>query len=164
MDFGYNTSCWRDAIKKEMKNVIVAFNLLDKGDKPRVGYAQLKVHLVFNIKLDLTRKAQLVTDGHLTPDPVDSTYAGVVSRETVCKALTYAALHVLDIWTADIMNAFLQASKTEKYWIECGPEFVSDHIGKIAVVTRALYGVKSSARDLGIISGIAWTIWVTNCT
>ena len=90
-----------------MKNVIFAFNLLERGDKPPVGHAQLKVYLVFDAKLDLTRKARLVADGHLTPDPVDSTYAGVVSRETVRIALTYAALHGLDIWAADIMNAFV---------------------------------------------------------
>ena len=162
LDKQNNSSCWRDVIKKEMKNVIVAFDLLDKGDKPPVSYAKLKVHLVFDIKLDLTRKARLVADGYLTHDPADSTFTGVVSRETVRIALTYAALHGLDIWAADIMNAFVQTPITEKYWVEYGPEFGSDHIGKIAVVTRALYGVKSSARDLGIISGIAWTIWVTN--
>ena len=48
-----------------------------------VGHSRLKEYLVFDIKLDLTRKTRLVADGHLTPDPVDSTYAGVVSRETV---------------------------------------------------------------------------------
>lgn len=87
----------------------------------------------------------LVADGHLTPDPVGSTYAGVVSRETVRIALTYAALHGLDLWTADTMNAFVQAPTTEKYWIECGPEFGTEHVGKKAIVTRALYGMKSSS-------------------
>lgn len=52
--------------------------------------------------MDLTRKARLVADGHLTPDPVDSTYAGVVSRETMRTVLTYAASYGLDIWAADI--------------------------------------------------------------
>ena len=122
--------------------MIVAFNLLDKGDDPPVGCSKMKVHLVFDVKLDLTRKARLVADGHLTPDPADNTYAGVVSRETVRIALTYAALHGLDIKAADIMNAFVQAPMTEKYWIECGPEIGSDKIGKMAVVTSALYGMK----------------------
>ena len=72
LDKQNNSSCWRDTIKKEMKNVIIAFNLLDEGDKPPVGYAKLKVHLVFDVKLDLTRKARLVADGHMTPDPVNS--------------------------------------------------------------------------------------------
>lgn len=32
------------------------------------------------------------------------------------------------------MNAFVQAPTTEKCWVECGPEFRSDNIGKAAVV------------------------------
>ena len=47
----------------------------------------------------------------------------------------------------DMMNAFIQAPTTEKYYIECGPEFGSETIGKKAVVTRALYGMKSSVGD-----------------
>ena len=38
---------------------------------------------MFDIKLDLIRKAQIVAGGHLTVDPEDSTCAGVVSRDTV---------------------------------------------------------------------------------
>ena len=74
-------------------------------------------------------------------------------------ALTYAALYGLDLWAADIMNGFVQAPTTEKYWVECGPEFGSDNIGKQAVVIRALYGMESSARDFRIILGIVWIIW-----
>ena len=37
-----------------------------------------------------------------TPDPIDSNYAGVVSRDSVRIALTYAALNGLDICAADI--------------------------------------------------------------
>ena len=70
---------------------------MGSDDKPPVGFSRLRVHLVFDIKLDLTRKARLVADGHLMPDPVDSTYTGVVSRESVRIALTYAGLLGLDI-------------------------------------------------------------------
>ena len=138
---------WSDAIKKEMRNVVVAFNILDSGEKAPIGYSKLGVHMVFDVKLDLTRKARLVADGHLTPDPVDSTYAGVVSRESVRIALTYAALMGLDLWAADVMNAFIQAPTSEKYYIECGPEFGNENRGKKAIVKRALYGMKSSGRD-----------------
>ena len=138
---------WRDAIKKEMRNVVVAFNILDSGENVPGGYGRLGIHMVFDVKLDLTRKARLVADGHLTPDPIDSTYAGVVSRESVRIALTYAALLDLDLWAADIMNAFVQAPTTEKYYVECGPEFGNENKGKRAIVIRALYGMKSSGRD-----------------
>ena len=102
-------------------------------------------YLVF--KLDLTRKARLVADGHLIPDPVDSTYAGFVFRESVRIALTYAVLLGVDLWATNIMNAFVQAPTTEKYYTICGYEFSNENIGKQAVVTWALYGIKSSERD-----------------
>ena len=113
-----------------MNNVIVAFNILDSGENVPEGYARLSVHMVFDVKLDLTWKARLVAKGHLTPDTIDSTYAGVVSRKTVGIALTYAELMGLDIWAADIMNAFVQAPATEKYYVECGPEFGNEYMGK----------------------------------
>ena len=62
-------------------------------------------------------------------------------------ALTYTALHGLDLWATGMMNAFVQAPTTEKYWIESDPEFGSENIGKQVVTTRALYGMESSARD-----------------
>ena len=43
-------SYWRDAIKKEMKNVIVAFNMLESGENPPIGYSKLGVHVVFDVK------------------------------------------------------------------------------------------------------------------
>ena len=78
-----NNSYWRNAIVKEMKNVRTAFRVLDNDEHIPVGYNRMTVHLVFDIKMDLTRKARLVADGHKTPDPDGSTYAGVVSRESV---------------------------------------------------------------------------------
>eukprot|EP00957_Ditylum_brightwellii_P109025 8316709-Ditylum_brightwellii.AAC.1 len=65
-------------------------------------------HIIFDVKMDFTGKARLVLDGHKTPDPVESMYAGVVSRESVKIAFTYAALNNLDAWAADIQNAYLQ--------------------------------------------------------
>ena len=69
LDRKNNNTLWRDAVKKEMENVMVAFKILDTGENLPVGFSKLGVHMVFDIKLDLTRKARLVADGHLTPDP-----------------------------------------------------------------------------------------------
>ena len=49
---------------------------------------------------------------------------------------------------ADIQNAYLQAPTNEKYWTTCGPEFGTEESGKLAIIVRALYGMKSSGRDL----------------
>ena len=73
--------------------------------------------------MDFTRKARWVLDGHKTPNATISTYAGVVSRESVRIAFTYAALNGLDICAADIRNTYLQAPSSRKDYIVCGSEF-----------------------------------------
>ena len=62
-------------------------------------------------------------------------------------AFTYAALNGLDVWAADVKNAFLQAPCSEKYFTVCGPEFGSEFIGKLAIIVRAAYGLKSAGAD-----------------
>eukprot|EP00980_Cylindrotheca_fusiformis_P008933 scaffold1905_cov115-Cylindrotheca_fusiformis.AAC.1 len=73
--------------------------------------------------MSLERKARWVLNGHLTPDAEYSTFAGVVSRESVGIALTYAALNGVGVWAADIRNAYIQAPSSRKDFIICGPEF-----------------------------------------
>ena len=97
--------------------------------------------------MDFTRKARWVKDGHKTPDPIGSNYSGVVSRESVRIVLTYAALNDIDVQTGDIKNAYLQAPSSEKHYIICGAEFGLENVGKVALITRALYGGKSSGQD-----------------
>ena len=79
---------WTDAILKEMKNVGIAFTILDMGKKAPPGWTKASGHLVFDVKMDFTRKARWVKDGHRSPNPTTSAYAGVVSRESVQVGLT----------------------------------------------------------------------------
>ena len=145
-DLNGNT-LWQDALKKEMYNVSIAFQILDEGENAPPGWAQSSGHIIFDVKMDFTRKARWVKDGHKTPDPSWSTYAGFVSRDSVRIALTYAALNELDVTAADIKNAYLQAPSSEKHYIICGEEFGLEHAGKVALIRRALYGGKSAGRD-----------------
>ena len=62
-------------------------------------------------------------DGHKTPDPVGSTYAGLVSRYIMRISFNYAALNGLDVFAADIRNAYLQAPSSQKDFIICCEEF-----------------------------------------
>ena len=140
-------SYWRDAIAKEMKNVGIAFELLGEGERAPQGWNKVTGHLVFDVKMDFTRKARWVLDGHKTPNPLGSTYAGVVSRESVRIAFTYAALNGLDICAADILNAYLQALSSQKDYIICGADFGLENVGKVALIHRALYGGKSAGKD-----------------
>ena len=66
--------------------------------------------------MDFRRKARFVANGAKTPDLTTTNFAGVVSRDTVRIALTYAALNGLEVMSSDILNAYLQAPISEKYW------------------------------------------------
>jgi hypothetical protein len=141
-------SFWKDAIAKEMHNIGVAFEVLLDDQLAPVGWKKVTGHFVWDVKMDFTRKARWVLDGHLTPNPIGSTYAGVVSRESVRIAFTYAALNDVDICAADIRNAYLQAPSSQKdYYIICAAEFGIENVGKVALIHRALYGGKSAGKD-----------------
>ena len=147
LDHKNGNDFWIRAIEKEMYNVGIAFEILDKDKTAPVGWSKESGHLVFDVKMDFSRKARWVLDGHRSADPIGSTYAGVVSRDSVRIALTYAALNDIDVVAADIQNAYLQAPSSQKYYIICGAEFGLENIGKIALIRRALYGGKSAGRD-----------------
>ena len=131
---------WMDALKKETTKFSIAFDILDLGVKAPPGYTQSSGHLIWDLKMDFTRKVRWVKDGHRTPDPVTSDYSGVVSRESVRIAFTYAALNGLDVTAADVQNTDLQDRTFEKHYIICGEKFGIEYEGKVASITRALYG------------------------
>ena len=149
------TTFWRDAIKKEMNTVMIAFDILEEGAGVPVGYNFIGCHMVFDIKQGtLQRKARLVCDGSRTETEVP-TYASVVSRESVRIAFTLAALNGLEVLGADCEGAYLNAMSREKLYTKCGPEFGPDYEGRYAIIRRALYGSKSAAASWrATISGI----------
>jgi len=138
---------WSTAVEKEMGTIIIAFEVLGVHDKPPPGWSKSSGHLIFDVKMDFTRKARWVKDGHRTPDAIIPNYAGVVSRESIRIILTYAALLGLTLMGADIQNAYLQAPSSEKHYIICGPEFGVENIGRVALIRRALYGGKTAGSD-----------------
>ena len=97
--------------------------------------------------MDFSRKARWVKDGHLTKDPIDSNFAGVVSRKSVRIAITYAALNGLHIATGDIKSAYLQAPSSERHYIICDDSFPLEWRDRVAVICRALYGGKTAGSD-----------------
>ena len=108
-----------------------------------VGFQEIKCHIIFDVKMDLTRKARFVAGGHLTEPPASITYSSVVSRDSVRIAFLLAALNNLDVLACDIGNAYLNAPCREKVWFVAGPEFGSRR-GTVIRIVRALYGLKSS--------------------
>jgi hypothetical protein len=142
------TTFWRDAIHKEMKNNRLAFQFLEEGETVPIGYKWIKCHMIFNIKMDFTRKARYVAGGHMTDPPPSITYSSVASRDSVRIAFMIAALNDIDVLACDIGNAYLNASPREKVYTTAGPEFGNKLVGRQVLIVRALYGLKSS--------GAAW--------
>ena len=103
------------------------------------GYHRIKFHLVFAVKFDGRHKARLVTDGHLTLEPAENIYFGVVSLRNLRLVILLGKLNNLDIWRVDIGNAYLQAFTDEKLYIVADPEF-QELEGYILIFLKALYG------------------------
>ncbi|KAL3781505.1 LOW QUALITY PROTEIN: hypothetical protein HJC23_011556 [Cyclotella cryptica] len=89
--------------------------------------------------MDFTRKEHFVANGSKTEASLFITYSSVVTQDSVS-----VALNNLDIMSCNILgNAYLYAPFREKIWFRAGIEY-GDHKGKAMIVTRALYGLKSS--------------------
>ena len=117
-----------------MSNVSVCFDIITAPRKLPPGWTKNTGHIAFDVKMTLQRKARWVLDGHKTSDVEYSTYAGVVSRESVRIALTYAALNGIDVWSADIRAAYCQAPSSRSDYIICGAEFGLENTGKPALI------------------------------
>ena len=153
-----------DAVKLEMESML-GYKVFKKWDKvildkhkkvmnPPKGYCRIKVHLVFAVKFDGRHKARLVADGHLTPEPIENIYSGVVSLRNLRLVIFLGELNHLDLWGADIGNAYLEAFTDEKLYIVAGPEF-QELEGYILIFLKALYGLISSGKRWAeVIHGI----------
>ena len=90
LDDQNGNSKWYDMIKLEMDQINEFKVFQDSGKAEfdpksrKVSNAQnrhqkIRVHLIFAVKHDWRHKARLVAGGHLTPDPIERIYSGVVS-------------------------------------------------------------------------------------
>ena len=157
LDEKNNNNNWHMSIEKERSRVRVAFekwtggNTREEAKWKLVGYQEVRCHMIFDVKMSgLIRKAWLVAGGHTTDMPASVTYSSVVSRDSVRIAFIIAALNDLDIMSADIGNAYLNAPNKEKIWTVAGHEFGTDK-ESVFIITRALYGLKSA--------GAAWRMF-----
>jgi hypothetical protein len=141
IDAEMNTTFWRDALEKEMGVIDSVIEILPVDSRPPVGYKKIPCHLIFDIKMDFTRKVLFVAGGHITDPPSTMTYASVVSRESIRIGFLAAALNDLHILSADIQGAYLNAPCREKVYTICGPEF-RQYEGRIEVIVKALSSLK----------------------
>jgi hypothetical protein len=139
---------WADSIKKEVDDLIEldSFEFKEAGYDPGEGWQRTTLHMVFDVKQDLRRKSRLVAGGHLVELLNDTP----VYSSTV-KSISVQLLHViahkaqLKQLCGDIGNAFVNAYTNEKVYVSrAGKEF-GEHEGKVIIIRKALYGLRSSS-------------------
>ena len=145
LDEANNNTLWQDAIDTELKQINDYETFLDKGVDVKMDapWKRINVHMIFDVKHDLRRKARLVADGHLTKVPRDSCYSGVVSLRSLRAVIAIAEMNGDPIFQADVGNAYLEAKTKETVYIIAGPEFGALE-GHTMVIVKALYGLRTS--------------------
>ena len=138
LDKNNGNSFWSDAIVNEMNNVNTSFYIMT------YCYKQIHCRVIFDVKMEyFRRKARVVADGHMTKMHKCQTYSSVVSRETFRLSLTISALNDLQVKSGDIINSYVTASITKKFWTVLGNEWGAD-AGKKDIIVRALCVLKST--------------------
>ena len=111
-DQANNNSKWYYATKAELDSMH-SYKVFQKHEKALYdkqkkainappGYQKIIVHLIFAVKYDGRHKDRLVADGHLTPEPVESIYSGVVSLRSLKLVVCLGKLNNFELWRADI--------------------------------------------------------------
>ena len=81
------TDFWRCAIKMEMRKVWVAWKAKDGVTpeqvctgkvKDMIGFQEITCHVIFDVKMDFTRKARFVAGRRMTQEPGSIMYLSVV--------------------------------------------------------------------------------------
>ena len=116
---------WKQALNKEMTNVDIAFDFLEPNAPIPLFHKFIVLHMIFDVKMDFSRKGRLVAGGHMTNPPTSMTYSIAISHDSVRIAFLIAAPNDLDILAADVSNAYIQSNAKEKVYTRAGPEFVS---------------------------------------
>eukprot|EP00957_Ditylum_brightwellii_P090553 6895904-Ditylum_brightwellii.AAC.1 len=84
------------------------------------GWQYAPMHMIFDIKHDLQRKAQFVVDGHIINSSDHNTYSSTVKDILVRLMILIALKNNLGMMSGDIDNAFCTAPCAKKIWSTAG--------------------------------------------
>ena len=138
---------WADseALEVSQLNDYESFKILGYKAAVPEGYTKIKCHFVYDIKHCGKFKSRFVAGGHMTDEPAESVYSGVVSIPGIRMVTFLAELNELELWAADVGNAYLESVTKEKVCFEAGPEF-GELEGHLFIIIKAQYGLKSSGK------------------
>lgn len=134
--------------------------------KHLVGYQEITCYF-FDIKLNsnFNHKAHFVGDGSKTKAPKSLTTLLFFQHSPHIVFLA-ASLNNIDLSACDISRMYLNSLYGKKVLFEAHPE-CWENTGKLMVVTRAIYNLKSSAKSLRMfcalsIKKIGYKPWMTD--
>ena len=147
LDRENGNNLWLESIETETGQILEydTFKILEPGEKAPHGYQFVPLTLVFAVKHDGRRKARLVAGGHVTDPGTDEVYSSVVAPEGVRIVIFIADHNSLDVMSGDVGNAYLNAKTREKIWVKFGPEFGLKIAGRVGIMIKSLYGLKTSS-------------------
>jgi hypothetical protein len=108
---------WKEAEATEMRQLLEYNTFINKGINctPTSGYKKIWCHMVYDVKHDGRHKARLVAGGHLTDPNIECVFSGVVSLCGIRLVVFLAELNGLELWGADVGNAYLEAKTRRRY-------------------------------------------------
>ena len=165
LDIQNGNNKWNEAIDLEIEQIKEYQVFKDFGkavyEKNKItnapeGHQKIRVHSVFDVKHCGKFKARLVADGHLTKEPMETVYSGVVSIRNLRLAMFLAELNNLELWGADVGNAYLQALTRENFtlWVDLNLRNLS---------CTKLFMVQDQEEHVGMRNSLIYSmIWVSN--
>ena len=133
---------WRDSINEEIPNIDNSVDEYNIYTSNLIGYQKITGHIIFDVKMG--EKTTYTADGHKTDMPISINYITVVSWDFIRICLTISVLNGIHVISADVENAYLLVPYCERVWMRARPEFCN-HEGKVSIIKKALYGLKSSS-------------------
>jgi hypothetical protein len=70
LDIENDNNLWQDAVRKERKNVRIAFKILNGEKSVPPTYQEIRCHMIFDVKMkDFRHNTRFVAGGHTTDNP-----------------------------------------------------------------------------------------------
>ncbi len=146
LDKENNNNEWKDSMGTEIGGIMEhnTFKFLPPGSHPPEGYQEAPLRMIFTVKPDLRRKSRMVLGGHKVNSSEYNCHSSVIQLNSIRLLNVIAKSQNLECLAGDIGNAYLNTETKEKIFVRCGPEFGPKLEGRIAILRKALYGLKSS--------------------
>ena len=118
---------WRDTILKELE-ALISMDVFEKFPSSLrkasgMGFQFEPLRIIFDVKVDLRRKARLVIGGHVVNSSGHEVYASMMKSVSARVLMTIADANDLDVMLGDIVNAYLCASTEKKIYTRAGANF-----------------------------------------